>query len=74
MLPESPETKPGVREAAIRTGSGLVQLPVHGLWEVITFWPRAPEYRDAVSTLESVLCPVGATTDAGAAVYPTEEL
>ena len=37
------------------------------------FWQR-PEYRDAVCMLESVILPVGATTDAGAAVYPTAEL
>ncbi|GAC1651552.1 MAG: membrane protein [Mycobacterium sp.] len=37
------------------------------------FW-RRPEYRAAVSTLESVILPAGATTDAGAAVHPTEKL
>jgi len=37
------------------------------------FWTR-PEYRDAVSTLESVLLPAGSATDTRAATYPTEEL
>jgi pimeloyl-ACP methyl ester carboxylesterase len=37
------------------------------------FWTR-PEYRDAVSTLESVLLPAGTATETRAAAYPTEEL
>ena len=37
------------------------------------FWTR-PEYRDAVSMLESVLLPAGSATDTGATAYPTEEL
>src|SRR4029077_2151177 len=37
------------------------------------FWTR-PEYRDAVSMLESVLLPSGSATDTGATAYPTEEL
>jgi pimeloyl-ACP methyl ester carboxylesterase len=37
------------------------------------FWTR-PEYRDALSMLESVLLPAGSTTDTTAATSPTEEL
>jgi pimeloyl-ACP methyl ester carboxylesterase len=37
------------------------------------FWTR-PEYRDALSMLETVLLPAGSTTDTTAAAYPTKEL
>ena len=37
------------------------------------FWTR-PEYRDAVSMLESVLLPAGSATDTDTTAYPTEEL
>jgi hypothetical protein len=37
------------------------------------FWTR-PEYRDAVSMLETVLLPAGSTTDTSEAAYPSKEL
>jgi pimeloyl-ACP methyl ester carboxylesterase len=37
------------------------------------FWTR-PEYRDAVSNLESVLLPAGSETDTSEAAYPSKEL
>jgi hypothetical protein len=37
------------------------------------FWTR-PEYRDAVSTLESVLLPAGSAADTSEAAYPSKEL
>jgi hypothetical protein len=37
------------------------------------FWTR-PEYRDAISTLESVLLLAGTAADTGATPCPTEEL
>jgi hypothetical protein len=37
------------------------------------FWTR-PEYRDAVSILESVLLPAGSAADTTAAAAPSKEL
>ena len=37
------------------------------------FWTR-PEYRDAVTALESELLPAGSATDTTATATPTEEL